>query len=95
MPEAGKKIVSAMSSPANEVASPAARTEAMKTRPPDKIMRRRRGPAPLVTPIRQLKDAAHDERHRGEQPDLQVTEREVVPDQRHGRALRPVDELVD
>ena len=43
-------MVSAISSPVNDVASPAASTEAMKARPPARTNRRRRDPVPLSTP---------------------------------------------
>ena len=43
---------------------------------------------------RQLEEAARQQRHRGQQPDLLVTQPQVMPDERERGALGPVDQLV-
>jgi hypothetical protein len=43
---------------------------------------------------RQLKEAADQQRHRGQQPDLRVAQPQVVPDQRERGSLGPVNQFV-
>ena len=89
-------MVRAINSPVNDVASAAASTEAMKSQAANQAHQPAPPrPGPAEDPDGQLEDAAHEQRHGREQPDLQVTEREVVPDQRHRRALGAVDQFVN
>ena len=43
---------------------------------------------------RQLEEAADQQRHRGQQPDLRVAQPQVAPDQRERGSLGPVNQLV-
>jgi hypothetical protein len=45
-------------------------------------------------PDRELEQAAEQQRNRGEQADLPVAQRQVVPDERQRGALGAVDELI-